>query len=169
MVSPNSKFERELGKLEKLLTKLNKQEGGDNEYEDQEGFYARGGASNRGPARTFKLIAVNGKSSSSEHHAVLYEKTKDGKPKKVSVTSVARKIFRQLCRSMGQKNDCKLTFTIVETTRELDADGHLKRHNERTYDGKVEKKKTPTSRKLPGGKTIVNRFDYKVKHVPVGM
>lgn len=127
-----------------------------------------GGANKRGPARTFKLIKIDGKPTNLDHHATLYERTKEGKPKKVSLTSVARKVFRQVCRGMGKKADCKLNFTIVETTREVDNMGHLKAHNERTYNGMVEKKKKPTTRKLPNGKVVVNKFNYKVKHVPVG-
>jgi hypothetical protein len=133
-----------------------------------ENLGARGGANKRGPARTFKLIKIDGKPTNLDHHATLYERTKEGKPKKVSLTSVARKVFRQVCRGMGKKADCKLNFTIVETTREVDNMGHLKAHNERTYNGMVEKKKKPTTRKLPNGKVVVNKFNYKVKHVPVG-
>ena len=174
-------FDQELHKLEKLLDKLNKkQKGGDFSGVDAQMTYSTpatvdsitnnpSGGANRGPARTFKLIKINGKETDLDHQAVLYERTKDGKPKKVSVTSVARKIFRQVCRKMGKKNDCKLNFTLVEITRELDNEGHVKPHNERTYNGSVEKKKKPTKRTLPNGKVVVNKYDYKVKHVPMGM
>ncbi len=183
-------FQNELQKLENLLNRLNKENkkamrGGTMQgalqqlessspvvrYDLIQDFSAPaqdGGADKRGPARTFKLIKIDGKPTDMDHHATLYERTKAGKPKKVSLTSVGRKIFRQVCRKMGKKADCKLNFTIVETTREMDEMGHLKVHHERTYVGKVEKKKKPTTRKLPDGRKIVNKFNYKVTHVPIG-
>ena len=182
-------FQTELNNLEKLLKKLNqennkKQNGGTMQgalqqlesttpvvrYELVQDFSApaaQNGGAERGPARTFKLIKLDGKATDMDHQAVLYERTREGKPKKVSVTSVARKIFRQVCRKMGKKNDCKLNFTIVEITRELDNEGHVKPHNERTYVGSVEKKKKQTTRKLPDGRKVVNKFNYKVKYVPM--
>lgn len=121
----------------------------------------------RGAPRTFKVIMVDGKETNADHHAELYEKTKDGKDKKVSVTSVAKKVFRQLCRAAGKKEGCKMRFTIVETTKALDAEGHLVKYNPRTYVGDVQKKKKPTKRTLPDGRKIVNLYNYAVTYVPM--
>ena len=193
MSNSDSVFKRELGKLEKLLDKLNKKNqksehmlhGGEHgvnsnvvkgtdtsTFGDNAGLV--GGASHmiskktsdkRGAPRTFKVILVDGRESNSDHHAELYEKTKDGKDKKVSITSVARKMFRQLCRSNKKKDGCRIKFTLIETTRVVTDEGHLVKYNPRTYFGNVHKKKTPVVRTLPDGRRIANLYDYTVSYI----
>jgi hypothetical protein len=186
----NKNFQRELDNLEKLLDRLNKKNRmrggeyggveaemdanavsqGDRMGEPSELVFANRGGANRGPARTFKLIEVEGKPTNLDHHATLYNRTVDGKTKSTPppIVNAAKKIFRQLCKSQGKKGTaCKINFTIVETTREVDNEGHLEMHNPRMYNGHIEKKKNPTVRKLPGGKQIKNLYDVKVDYIPM--
>ena len=99
----------------------------------------------------------------------MYDRTVDGKKKSTPppIVNAAKKIFRQLCKSQNKKGpDCKFNFTIVETTREVGADGHLVQHNERTYIGKIVKKKKATKRKI-GKRTVTFKYDTIVDYVPM--
>lgn len=87
--------------------------------------------------RSFRVTKVDGKTVSDGPKAKLYLETKDGKRKdKVSITEVAQKLFNQLCREKGgNRASCKITFSLVETTREAGAE-----YKELTYRGEVVKK-----------------------------
>jgi len=187
-------FAAELKKLESLVNRLNRQNkkamrGGTMQgalqqlsssapivrYDVVQDFSAPAGAeemmggADRGSPRTFKLIKIDGKPTKLDHRATLYDRTVDGKKKSTPppIVNAAKKIFRQLCKSQNKKGpDCKFNFTIVETTREVGADGHLVQHNERTYIGKIVKKKKATKRKI-GKRTVTFKYDTIVDYVPM--
>jgi len=162
-----SQFQKELMKLEGLLSSLNKknkstkqsQEGGKKKYkpgkqsqkEQQE--QQEGGSESE--SRFFKLVSVNGKDVDGGRYE-LPLKTKTGKPQTRGPRDKASSAFSEICQKNKEKGECSYKFAIQETTR-----GSNKKVYH--YQGKRVKLSKPVVLKLKDKKTgkvkeVVKKF-----------
>lgn len=161
----SSQFQKELTKLEGLLSSLNKKNKGSefsggsrthkkqkNNYYSEE-FNFSGGAES--DSRFFKLVSINGKTVDGGRYE-LPLKTKTGKPQTRGPKDKASSAFSEICQKNGEKGECSYKFAIQETTR-----GSNKKVYH--YQGKRVKLSKPVVLKLKDRKTgkvkeVVKRF-----------
>ena len=179
MPSNSNQFQKELTKLEGLLSSLNKKNKGSksnsnnfsggskqkksqksqnsqnsqNEYENESNYNFNGGAD--GDSRFFKLVSVNGKTVDGGRYE-LPLKTKTGKPQTRGPKDKASSAFSEICQKNKEKGECSYKFAIQETTRGSDK----KVYN---YQGKRVKLAKPVVLKLKDRKTgkvkeVVKKF-----------
>lgn len=164
MVSSNNQFQKELTKLEGLLSSLNQKNkgskretnshnfsGGRKKSEEEYDF--SGGAD--GDSRFFKLVSVNGKSVDGGRYE-LPLKTKSGKPQTRGPKDKASSAFSEICQKNNEKGECSYKFAIQETTRGSDKKVYH-------YQGKRVKLAKPVVLKLKDRKTgkvkeVVKKF-----------
>ncbi len=103
----SNSFKEELKKLEDMLNHLNTKKS----YEKVGGK----GTSND-ESRFFKVVKVNGKAVEDGGRYELPMTTKTGKEQKRGPIDKASTAFTELCHKQGMKGDCKMTFSIKETT-----------------------------------------------------
>jgi hypothetical protein len=157
-----NQFQKELSKLEGLLSSLNKKNkknnhsGGsrydDDDHERQEYDFS-GGA--EGDSRFFKLVSVNGKEVDGGRYE-LPLKTKTGKQQTRGPKDKASSAFSEICQKNKEKGECSYKFAIQETTR-----GSNKKVYH--YQGKRVKLSKPVVLKLKDSKSgkvkeVVKRF-----------
>lgn len=149
MSEPNNNFKKELKKLEGLLDGLNnhRQAGG------------KKGSSEE--SRFFKVVKVNGKLVEDGGRYELPMKTKSGKDQKRGPIDKASTAFTELCRKNSMKGECKMTFSIKETTQ-----GSAKKTF--NYEGKRVKLTTPVVLEIKDKKTkqvtkIVKNYHNVIK------
>lgn len=177
MPGNSNQFQKELTKLEGLLSSLNKKNKGrksdpnnfsggrkqkksqkskksQNEYEYESNYSFNGGAA-EGDSRFFKLVNVNGKTVDGGRYE-LPLKTKTGKPQTRGPKDKASSAFSEICQKNKEKGECSYKFAIQETTRGSDK----KVYN---YQGKRVKLAKPVVLKLKDRKTgkvkeVVKKF-----------
>lgn len=166
----SSQFQKELTKLESLLSSLNKKNKGSksnhsnfsggsrtqkkrqtNKYTNE--FNFSGGAES--DSRFFKLVSINGKDVDGGRYE-LPLKTKTGKPQTRGPKDKASSAFSEICQKNKEKGECSYKFAIQETTR-----GSNKKVYH--YQGKRVKLSKPVVLKLKDRKTgkvkeVVKRF-----------
>jgi hypothetical protein len=149
MPVPNNNFKKELKKLEGLLDGLNnrKQAGGKKGSNEE--------------SRFFKVVKVNGKLVEDGGRYELPMKTKSGKDQKRGPIDKASTAFTELCRKHSMKGECKMTFSIKETTQ-----GSAKKVF--NYEGKRLKLTTPVILEIKDKKTkqvtkIVKNYHNVIK------
>jgi hypothetical protein len=166
----SSQFQKELTKLESLLSSLNKKNKGSksnhsnfsggsrtqkkrhtNKYTNE--FNFSGGAES--DSRFFKLVSINGKDVDGGRYE-LPMKTKTGKPQTRGPKDKASSAFSEICQKNKEKGECSYKFAIQETTR-----GSNKKVYH--YQGKRVKLSKPVVLKLKDRKTgkvkeVVKRF-----------
>jgi hypothetical protein len=166
-----NQFQKELTKLEGLLSSLNKKNkdnsqgnnyiysGGSrknnksNSKNYSDDFNFSGGAES--DSRFFKLVSVNGKAVDGGRYE-LPLKTKTGKPQTRGPRDKASSAFSEICQKNNEKGECSYKFAIQETTR-----GSNKKVYH--YQGKRVKLSKPVVLKLKDSKTgkvkeVVKRF-----------
>jgi hypothetical protein len=157
-----NQFQKELTKLEGLLSSLNKKnKGNKSEYSNYSGerrnnnkeYDFSGGA--EGNSRFFKLVSVNGKAVDGGRYE-LPLKTKTGKPQTRGPKDKASSAFSEICQKNKEKGECSYKFAIQETTR-----GSNKKVYH--YQGKRVKLSKPVVLKLKDSKTrqvreVIKRF-----------
>ena len=176
---PVSQFQKELTKLEGLLSSLNKKNKGsknessyknfsggrqnkqqygqeeeeysNSEYYEQDDF--SGGAD--GNSRFFKLVSVDGKTVDGGRYELPLT-TKSGKPQTRGPKDKASSAFSEICQKNNQKGECSYKFAIQETTRGSDKKVYQ-------YQGKRVKLAKPVVLKLKDRKTgkvkeVVKKF-----------
>jgi hypothetical protein len=170
MSNNNSQFQKELTKLEGLLSSLNKKNkgsktgstglsGGRRQKKSKKNSlpppYSEmyGGAD--GDSRFFKLVSINGKAVDGGRYE-LPLKTKTGKPQTRGPKDKASSAFSEICQKNKEKGECSYKFAIQETTRGSDK----KVYN---YQGKRVKLPKPVVLKLKDKKTgkvkeVVKKF-----------
>ncbi len=160
---PTSEFQKELTKLEGLLSSLNQKNkgskketysrnfsGGRQKSEEEE---FSGGAD--GDSRFFKLVSINGKSVDGGRYE-LPLKTKSGKAQTRGPKDKASSAFSEICQKNKEKGECSYKFAIQETTRGSDKKIYH-------YQGKRVKLAKPVVLKLKDKKTgkvkeVVKKF-----------
>jgi uncharacterized protein YukJ len=162
---PSNQFQKELTKLEGLLSSLNKKNKGSNQSggsrkhkksgssSHNQQFSFSGGAES--DSRFFKLVSVNGKAVDGGRYE-LPLKTKTGKPQTRGPKDKASSAFSEICQKNKEKGECSYKFAIQETTR-----GSNKKVYH--YQGKRVKLSKPVVLKLKDKKTgkvkeVVKRF-----------
>jgi hypothetical protein len=164
MTGSSNQFQKELSKLEGLLSSLNKKNKGSNKNQNggskqkknnnNRNQYFNGGAA-EGDSRFFKLVSVNGKTVDGGRYE-LPLKTKTGKPQTRGPKDKASSAFSEICQKNKEKGECSYKFAIQETTRGSDK----KVYN---YQGKRVKLAKPVVLKLKDRKTgkvkeVVKKF-----------
>ena len=152
MSGQNNSFKQELKKLEGLLDGLTneKQTGGGKKGSSEE-------------SRFFKVVKVNGKLAKDGGRYELPMKTKSGKDQKRGPIDKASTAFTELCRKHSMKGECKMTFSIKETTQ-----GSAKKTF--NYEGKRVKLTTPIVIEVKDKKTkqvtkIVKNYHNVIKSI----
>lgn len=171
---PNSEFQKELTKLEGLLSSLNQKNKGskketnshnfsggrqkskEKEFSNSENYEQddfSGGAD--GDSRFFKLVSINGKSVDGGRYE-LPLKTKSGKAQTRGPKDKASSAFSEICQKNKEKGECSYKFAIQETTRGSDKKIYH-------YQGKRVKLAKPVVLKLKDKKTgkvkeVVKKF-----------
>lgn len=165
MSGSSSQFQKELTKLESLLSSLNKKNkgskqdppynkslsGGRRQKKSRNMF---GGAAD-GDSRFFKLVSINGKEVDGGRYE-LPLKTKTGKPQTRGPKDKASSAFSEICQKNKEKGECSYKFAIQETTRGSDKKVYH-------YQGKRVKLSKPVVLKLKDKKTgkvkeVVKKF-----------
>lgn len=164
---PNSnQFQKELTKLEGLLSSLNKKNKGSHQNNNLNGGKSKqkkrqsnnnnhnGGATDN-DSRFFKLVSVNGKKVDGGRYE-LPLKTKTGKPQTRGPKDKASSAFSEICQKNKEKGECSYKFSIQETTRGSDKKVYH-------YQGKRVKLAKPVVLKLKDRKTgkvkeVVKKF-----------
>jgi hypothetical protein len=171
MTGSSSQFQKELTKLESLLSSLNKK----NKSSKSSGpplppynnaFYQNGGRRQKksrnmfggaadGDSRFFKLVSINGKEVDGGRYE-LPLKTKTGKPQTRGPKDKASSAFSEICQKNKEKGECSYKFAIQETTRGSDKKVYH-------YQGKRVKLSKPVVLKLKDKKTgkvkeVVKKF-----------
>jgi len=162
MTGSSNQFQKELSKLESLLSSLNKknkstsntQNGGSSKKKSSRSQYFNGGAA-EGDSRFFKLVNINGKAVDGGRYE-LPLKTKTGKPQTRGPKDKASSAFSEICQKNNEKGECSYKFAIQETTRGSDKKIYH-------YQGKRVKLAKPVVLKLKDKKTgkvkeVVKRF-----------
>jgi len=163
MTGSSNQFQKELSKLESLLSSLNKknkgskssnQNGGSKKKKSSRSQYFNGGAA-EGDSRFFKLVSINGKTVDGGRYE-LPLKTKTGKPQTRGPKDKASSAFSEICQKNKEKGECSYKFAIQETTRGSDKKIYH-------YQGKRVKLSKPVVLKLKDKKTgkvkeVVKRF-----------
>jgi hypothetical protein len=164
MTGSSNQFQKELSKLESLLSSLNKKNKGSSSTQNggkkqKKSSYSRseyfnGGAA-EGDSRFFKLVSINGKTVDGGRYE-LPLKTKTGKPQTRGPKDKASSAFSEICQKNKEKGECSYKFAIQETTRGSDK----KVYN---YQGKRVKLAKPVVLKLKDKKTgkvkeVVKKF-----------
>ena len=162
MTGSSNQFQKELSKLESLLSSLNKKNKGSTQSggkKQKKSSYSRsqyfnGGAA-EGESRFLKLVSINGKSVDGGRYE-LPLKTKTGKPQTRGPKDKASSAFSEICQKNNEKGECSYKFAIQETTRGSDK----KVYN---YQGKRVKLAKPVVLKLKDKKTgkvkeVVKKF-----------
>lgn len=177
-----NQFQKELSKLEGLLSSLNKKNKGNNsqnnhsggeglqinlnkknkrnnnsydrEYNDERQEYNFSGGA-EGESRFFKLVSVNGKAVDGGRYE-LPLKTKTGKQQTRGPKDKASSAFSEICQKNKEKGECSYKFAIQETSR-----GSNKKVYH--YQGKRVKLSKPVVLKLKDSKSgkvkeVVKRF-----------
>jgi hypothetical protein len=168
-MSGSSQFQKELTKLEGLLSSLNKKNkgsksshnnfsGGRRQTKSQKEYSTHynnmyGGAD--GDSRFFKLVSVSGKAVDGGRYE-LPLKTKTGKPQTRGPKDKASSAFSEICQKNKEKGECSYKFAIQETTRGSDKKVYH-------YQGKRVKLAKPVVLKLKDRKTgkvkeVVKKF-----------
>jgi len=159
-----NRFQKELSKLESLLNHLNsknnKRKSNKREEEASGGSKKQAGGAEE-ESRYFKVIIVGGKRIEDGGRYELPLKTKTGKPQRRGPKDKASTAFSELCQKHGKKEDCKLNFSIQETTRGSDKKIYH-------YEGKREKLAKPITLKLKDKRTgkvkeVVKKFHNVIK------
>jgi len=155
----SSQFQKELSKLEGLLSSLNKKNkksmsGGSKQKKYTRNHYFNGGAA-EGESRFFKLVSINGKSVDGGRYELPLT-TKTGKPQTRGPKDKASSAFSEICQKNKEKGECSYKFAIQETTRGSDKKVY-------TYQGKRVRLPKPVVLKLKDRKTgkvkeVVKRF-----------
>jgi hypothetical protein len=168
-MATSNQFQKELTKLEGLLSSLNKknkgrnqngnnQNGGNKKQKrskyNNDNKHHNGGAS-EGDSRFFKLVSINGKAVDGGRYE-LPLKTKTGKPQTRGPKDKASSAFSEICQKNKEKGECSYKFAIQETTRGSDKKVYH-------YQGKRVKLAKPVVLKLKDSKTgkvkeVVKRF-----------
>jgi hypothetical protein len=160
-----NQFQKELTKLEGLLSSLNKKNKGNNSQNNHSGgsrknnnnknqeYNFSGGA--EGESRFFKLVSVNGKAVDGGRYE-LPLKTKTGKQQTRGPKDKASSAFSEICQKNKEKGECSYKFAIQETSR-----GSNKKVYH--YQGKRVKLSKPVVLKLKDSKSgkvkeVVKRF-----------
>jgi hypothetical protein len=166
---PNSnQFQKELTKLEGLLSKLNNKNnklksknyltGGKTKQQKRKSNDNHNGGAAEGESRFFKLVSVNGKSVDGGRYE-LPLKTKTGKPQTRGPKDKASSAFSEICQKNKEKGECSYKFAIQETTRGSDKKIYH-------YQGKRVKLAKPVVLKLKDKKTgKVKEVTKKFKNV----
>lgn len=162
MSKEGNQFQKELIKLEGLLSSLNKKNKKKTYREEEEvNHHYSGGAASKEETRFFKLISVDGKDVDGGRYE-LPAKTKSGKVQTRGPKDKASTAFSELCqKSKSKSSECKHKFSIQETTRGSDK----KIYN---YEGKRVKLEKPVILKLKDKKTgkvkeVVKKFTNIIK------
>ena len=156
-----NQFQKELSKLESLLSSLNKKNKGSMSggSREKKSSYSRSeyfnGGSVEGDSRFFKLVSINGKSVDGGRYE-LPLKTKTGKPQTRGPKDKASSAFSEICQKNNEKGECSYKFAIQETTRGSDKKVYH-------YEGKRFKLPKPVVLKLKDKKTgkvkeVVKKF-----------
>jgi hypothetical protein len=162
MTGSSNQFQKELSKLESLLSSLNKknkstsntQNGGSSKKKSSRSQYFNGGAA-EGDSSFFKLVDINGKAVDGGRYE-LPLKTKTGKPQTRGPKDKASSAFSEICQKNNEKGECSYKFAIQETTRGSDKKIYH-------YQGKRVKLAKPVVLKLKDKKTgkvkeVVKKF-----------
>lgn len=160
MSGSTSQFQKELSKLESLLSSLNKKNKGNHSNQNggskhsSRSQYFNGGAA-EGDSRFFKLVSIDGKAVDGGRYE-LPLKTKTGKPQTRGPKDKASSAFSEICQKNNEKGECSYKFAIQETTRGSDKKVYH-------YQGKRVKLAKPVVLKLKDRKTgkvkeVVKRF-----------
>jgi hypothetical protein len=104
----SNSFKEELKKLEGMLNQLSTKKS----YEK-----VGGNKASKNDSRFFKVVKVNGKTVEDGGRYELPMTTKTGKEQKRGPIDKASTAFTELCHKKGMKGDCKMTFSIKETTQ----------------------------------------------------
>lgn len=160
-----SQFQKELTKLEGLLSSLNKKNksnksnysnlsGGSSKSKKRQSHRSLSGGA-ESDSRFFKLVSINGKEVDGGRYE-LPLKTKTGKPQTRGPKDKASSAFSEICQKNKEKGECSYKFAIQETTR-----GSNKKVYH--YQGKRVKLSKPVVLKLKDSKTgkvkeVVKRF-----------
>jgi hypothetical protein len=165
---PNSnQFQKELTKLEGLLSSLNKRNKGSKLNENRQNGGSKkqknsksvnnnpNGGAGESDSRFFKLVIVNGKTVDGGRYE-LPLKTKTGKTQTRGPKDKASSAFSEICQKNKEKGECSYKFAIQETTRGSDKKVYH-------YQGKRVKLAKPVVLKLKDKKTgkvkeVVKRF-----------
>ena len=129
----SNQFQKELTKLESLLSSLNKKNkssknlsGGSKKKSKSKSNSNSNSNSNNsqyggadGESRFFKLVSVNGKTVDGGRYE-LPLKTKTGKPQTRGPKDKASSAFSEICQKNKEKGECSYKFSIQETTRGSD-------------------------------------------------
>lgn len=161
MSKNGNQFQKELTKLEGLLSSLNKKNKGKKYEENNQNqtYNYSGGASASDETRFFKLISLDGKDVDGGRYE-LPAKTKSGKVQTRGPKDKASTAFSELCQK-SKGAECKHKFAIQETTRGSDK----KIYN---YEGKRVKLSKPVILKLKDKKTgnvkeVVKKYTNIIK------
>jgi len=161
MSKEGNQFQKELIKLEGLLSSLNKKNKKKTYGEEEENNKHHSGGASSEETRFFKLIRVDGKDVDGGRYE-LPAKTKSGKVQTRGPKDKASTAFSELCQKNKSKgSECKHKFSIQETTRGSDK----KIYN---YEGKRVKLAKPIELKLKDKKTgkvkeVVKKFTNIIK------
>lgn len=130
MSGNSSQFQKELSKLESLLSSLNKKNKGSKKGTNND-FQSGGKKKSKKSdpynnsefsggadvdSRFFKLVSVNGKKVDGGRYE-LPLKTKTGKPQTRGPKDKASSAFSEICQKNKEKGECSYKFAIQETTR----------------------------------------------------
>jgi hypothetical protein len=148
-----SQFQKELTKLEGLLSSLNKKNKQSYKGSTKKEYSFSGGSDVN--SRFFKLVSINGKEVDGGRYE-LPLKTRTGKPQTRGPKDKASSAFSEICQKNKEKGECSYKFAIQETTR-----GSNKKVYH--YQGKRVKLAKPVVLKLKDKKTgkvkeVVKRF-----------
>ena len=159
MTGSSNQFQKELSKLESLLSRLNKKNtnnlsGGSSQKKSSRNQNFNGGAT-ESESRFFKLVSLNDKSVDGGRYE-LPLKTKTGKPQTRGPKDKASSAFSEICQKNKEKGECSYKFAIQETTRGSDKKIYH-------YQGKRVKLAKPVVLKLKDRKTgkvkeVVKKF-----------
>jgi hypothetical protein len=152
-----NRFQKELTKLEGLLSSLNKK----NRSRVSRGGAKKPAKKNSDDSRYFKLVNVNGKHVEDGGRYELPLRTKTGKPQRRGPKDKASTAFSELCQKHKRKEDCKFKFAIQETTRGSDKKVYH-------YEGKRVKLSKPVVLKLKDKrtgkvKTVTKKYTNVIK------
>ena len=126
MPNNSNMFQKELSKLEGLLSSLNKKNKGKKKDNNNlnGGSKKKSNSNNQNggadsDSRFFKLVNVNGKKVDGGRYE-LPLKTKTGKPQTRGPKDKASSAFSEICQKNKEKGECSYKFAIQETTRGSD-------------------------------------------------